>query len=175
MCIILSKKDTVRTHSLSTHKGQVAFPGGHTDEGESAIDTALRETYEEIGESVGPIKVIGVCQSIPSITGLLVTPVIGYIENDVGDLTHLEPSLKEVDKVFTRSFKQLVHPDFRVIEKHTKGTKTYELPVFGPEDGDERIWGLTAMITDGVVKNIIAPSLVKEGEGKQPDNTNIRH
>jgi hypothetical protein len=65
---------TVRSLTVGSHKGQVSFPGGHLVDGESPIEAALRETYEEIGHSIGPIRVLGTCQSIPSSTGTLVTP-----------------------------------------------------------------------------------------------------
>ncbi|CAN0525287.1 unnamed protein product, partial [Ectocarpus sp. 8 AP-2014] len=50
---------TVRSGKVSTHKGQVSFPGGHSEPGEDAVEAALRETREEIGDSLGRIDVLG--------------------------------------------------------------------------------------------------------------------
>ena len=65
---------SLRTMSLSTHKGQVSFPGGHIEENESPVEAAIRETKEEIGSGIGHIDILGICQTIPAITGTLVTP-----------------------------------------------------------------------------------------------------
>lgn len=45
---------------------QVSFPGGHIEQDETPIEAALRETREEMGEEVGPIKVLGTCQRLPA-------------------------------------------------------------------------------------------------------------
>lgn len=192
---------TVRTKTLNTHAGQVAFPGGHTEIGETSVQTAWRETYEECGNSVGPIQLLGQFQSIPSITGVWVTPgtfvqyllsvvshfmhderyrkylkitvlytlltnndcpfrllVLGFIEEDVGDLSHMELNPDEVDKVFTRSLQQLRDPTFRTTYEVEEGKyKGRKYPVFGAEDGDERIWGFTAIVTEALRKRVIIP------------------
>lgn len=56
----------VRTGKVKTHKGQVSFPGGHIEAGETAVEAALRETREEIGPAIGPIRVLGQCQQLPA-------------------------------------------------------------------------------------------------------------
>ena len=45
---------------------QVSFPGGHIDAGEDAVAAALRETQEEIGDKLGEIEVLGLCQTLPA-------------------------------------------------------------------------------------------------------------
>lgn len=69
---------TIRSLNVGTHKGHVSFPGGHIVKGETATEAAVRETYEEIGCAPESVRVLGVCQTVPAITGTLVTPVIGY-------------------------------------------------------------------------------------------------
>ena len=63
---------TVRSNLVSTHKGQVAFPGGHIDTGETEVEAAFRECYEELGPSIGSLRYLGSGQEIPAVTGTLV-------------------------------------------------------------------------------------------------------
>jgi len=71
---------TTRTAHLSTHGGQVSFPGGRAEEGDSSmIETALRETREEIGLERKHIEVIGVLPDHVTASAYIVTPVIGLV------------------------------------------------------------------------------------------------
>ena len=54
---------TLRSSRTSTHAGQVSFPGGHIEEGESPSDAAVRETFEETGVSVDTIQILGIITS----------------------------------------------------------------------------------------------------------------
>ncbi|MFL9923368.1 CoA pyrophosphatase [Herbaspirillum lusitanum] len=72
---------TQRTADLKDHAGQVSFPGGRTEEFDaSAIDTALRETEEEIGLARSHVEVIGAMPEYFTGTGYRVTPVAGLIK-----------------------------------------------------------------------------------------------
>lgn len=73
---------TVRSQKVSTHKGQVAFPGGHSEAGESAAATGVREAQEELGPELGPIHLVARAATVPAITGTLVTPIIALLERD---------------------------------------------------------------------------------------------
>lgn len=160
---------TVRSQHVGTHKGQVSFPGGHLEPGEAEIAAAHRETFEELGFTIGKLFTIGNCQTLPAKTLTPVHPVIGFIEQDVGDFEHFEPSAGEVERVFTRSIEQLLDPAYKryeVLQRDEKSPKV-TMPVFGwpDENGDknsieyqERIWGLTAMILESVLANIVAPT-----------------
>ena len=71
---------TQRTLHLTAHPGQIAFPGGRCEPGDaSAIDTALRETEEEVGLARRHVDVIGTLPDYPTGTGYLVTPVVGLV------------------------------------------------------------------------------------------------
>jgi 8-oxo-dGTP pyrophosphatase MutT (NUDIX family) len=80
---------------------------------ETAVETAIREAREELGEQIGYIEVLGQCKRFTAVTGTLVTPIIGYLHRDVFDLSHLEPSPVEVQKVFTRPISLLIDPTYR--------------------------------------------------------------
>jgi nudix motif 8 len=170
---------TLRSQKVGTHKGQVSFPGGMCDAGEDDATTALRETYEEIGESVGPVTILGLGQTVYSITGVLVTPVLGFIERDVGDLSHFTPEEDEVESIFSRSIIELNDPINKSYETYEKDNKKVTMPVYGGDmsgkgfgsqdhadliapDGKiwkvrkERIWGLTGLVTESVMDVITA-------------------
>jgi 8-oxo-dGTP pyrophosphatase MutT (NUDIX family) len=71
---------TQRTAHLSNHPGQVSFPGGRAeDEDSSPIETALRETEEEIGLHRRHVEIVGVLPDYVTATGYVVTPVIGMV------------------------------------------------------------------------------------------------
>eukprot|EP00953_Heterococcus_sp_UTEX-ZZ885_P032175 16813-Heterococcus_DN1.PRE.1 len=57
---------TARSQAVSTHKGQVSFPGGHVEAGEDAAAAALREAIEECGSGIGSVQVLGLCQTVPA-------------------------------------------------------------------------------------------------------------
>jgi 8-oxo-dGTP pyrophosphatase MutT (NUDIX family) len=71
---------TQRTAHLSNHAGQISFPGGSAEPGDaSLIETALRESEEEIGLSRHKIEIIGVLPDHATASSYLVTPVVGLV------------------------------------------------------------------------------------------------
>lgn len=71
---------TERTTHLSTHSGQVAFPGGKRDDGDAdAADTALREAHEEIGLERGVVTVIGQMPTYTTGSQFIITPVVALV------------------------------------------------------------------------------------------------
>ena len=74
---------TKRADHLPTHKGQIAFPGGHVGAGDADIfATALRESHEEIGIDPRHVKILGRLDEFTAGYGLVVTPVVGVIPAD---------------------------------------------------------------------------------------------
>lgn len=72
---------TQRTDHLHDHAGQISFPGGRVEEGDSdVVATALRESEEEIGLSAAVVDVLGMLPEYLTATGYRVTPVIGMVE-----------------------------------------------------------------------------------------------
>ena len=72
---------TRRTDTVKSHKGQVSFPGGACDEGETTPEeTALREADEEIGLNPNDVRVLGRLPNLITITYFRVTPVIGVVK-----------------------------------------------------------------------------------------------
>jgi len=88
---------TQRAAHLSTHRGQVAFPGGKRDaEDPDLVTTALRETHEEIGVRPEDVRVVGGLGQVVSRYGILVSPFVGV----VGEELELTPNLDELDSIF---------------------------------------------------------------------------
>lgn len=148
---------TLRSATVGTHKGQVSFPGGHMNEDESAVDAAIRESIEELGSGIGEIEIVGQCQTIPAVTGTMVTPIIGFLKHSYDDFSCFTPNACEVDRVFIRSLDQLLDPDYKTIETYERNGKVMSLPVFGAHEKEEKIWGLTAFILQGVLDHVILP------------------
>ena len=133
---------TRRRDDLRTHQGQVAFPGGMAEAGETPVATALRETHEEVGLPTSLVEVVGVLDDFPTIyNDLAVSPVVGRVTS----LPALVPEASEVARIFTIPFSVLEDADaWRVTEVQRHGRK---MPMFFCDHDGETLWGLSAYIT----------------------------
>ncbi|MEJ5240288.1 MAG: CoA pyrophosphatase [Anaerolineales bacterium] len=131
---------TRRTEHVESHKGQVSFPGGACDAGETTPEeTALREAAEEIGLDPRRVRVLGRLPPMITVTHFRVTPVVGTIEWPVV----LKVSTIEVARVFTIPLAWLADPQNRwEFHRPDRGT----LIAYHPYDG-ELLWGATARMT----------------------------
>ena len=132
---------TRRTDIVESHKGQVSFPGGACDEGETMPEqTALREAEEEIGIQPNHVRVLGRLSNLVTITYFRVTPIVGVVRWPavfrVGE--------HEVARVFTMPLGWLANPANRWQFELPGTTRT--LIAFHPYDG-ELLWGATARMT----------------------------
>ena len=131
---------TVRREHLRTHAGQIAFPGGRVDPGEDAVAAALREAREEILLDPSMVEVVGAIEPYRTVTGYVVTPVLGAIPADLP----LEPHEHEVADWFEAPLGFLIDP----ANQHRRSalfqgvTRHYYETVWN----DRRIWGATAAI-----------------------------
>ncbi len=133
---------TKRTETVGTHKGQVAFPGGRVDPGDvDVVDTALRELEEEVGIERGGVDVLGVCHDVTAITGVGVSPVVGYVGALVIDRLRLQAA--EAEMAFVLPLSTLIDPQHRTLQSFG-GIRS--APQF--TGGPHRVWGLTAWILD---------------------------
>lgn len=131
-----------RAHTLDDHPGQVAFPGGGIDPGESPIEAALREAEEETGLDSGGVEVLGVMPELALPRGnYLVTPVLGWWQS---------PSpVRVVDygesaQVFRIPVRDLLDPDNRVMATVSRLGQTFLSPAFTVNK--VVVWGFTGMI-----------------------------
>ena len=129
---------TVRREHMRTHAGQVAFPGGRIDPGESATAAALREAWEELGLQPETAEVVGEVDPYRTVTGYAVTPVLAVIEPDqpLSPHEHEVADWFEAPLAFVLDAKnqKLKSALFRGRERHY-----YEIVW-----NDRRIWGATA-------------------------------
>ncbi|PRP73381.1 hypothetical protein PROFUN_09611 [Planoprotostelium fungivorum] len=143
---------TVRAENLSSHKGEVSFPGGIQDPTDrDAIHCALRETEEELGLKPEHIEVLGQFNDYPSLHNIAVSTVIGFISPDHLHLIQHNPG--EIQSVFTVDLDTLCHREtlrFRIDPAGKRGA----LPYF-VVDGHPDIWGLTGYITHHFLKSIL--------------------
>jgi 8-oxo-dGTP pyrophosphatase MutT (NUDIX family) len=132
---------TVRTETVPSHKGQISFPGGSRDPGDSsAIQTALRETQEEIGLDPAAVDVLGQLDAFPTfVSGFVVTPVIGWLEDE----PDLRPNPAEVASILHVPLADL-NEDIRSEAGFSHRDKTYPTEAWVWQE--HVIWGVTARI-----------------------------
>jgi 8-oxo-dGTP pyrophosphatase MutT (NUDIX family) len=133
---------TLRRADLSTHAGQISFPGGKRDPNDmDAAATALRETSEELGIAPAYVDVLGMLDDIPTPTGFVITPVVARIEGPI----ELSPSAHEVAEVVRCPLDELRRPEaYRENGERTFLGVTYVMLEY--QFGSHRIWGATARI-----------------------------
>jgi 8-oxo-dGTP pyrophosphatase MutT (NUDIX family) len=137
---------TRRTDRVESHKGQVSFPGGGCDEGETTPEeTALRETQEELGIDAEQVHVLGRLTNMITISSFRVTPVVGVISWP----TVLQIGQDEVERVFTIPLNWLA--DSRNRWEFTMPGRKRFLIAYHPYDG-ELLWGATARMTVDFLK-----------------------
>jgi 8-oxo-dGTP pyrophosphatase MutT (NUDIX family) len=136
---------TLRTDSLSTHAGQIAFPGGRIDPGDiSPMDAALREAQEEIGLDRGYIEPIGYSDLYLSGTGYRIMPTVARVKP--GFRLTLNPA--EVVETFEVPLAFVMGPENH--QRHTREWRGLMRSYYAMPFGDRYIWGVTA----GILRNI---------------------
>ncbi len=139
---------TRRTERVESHKGQVSFPGGGCDEGETTPEeTALREAQEEIGLDPRQVRVLGRLVNMITVTSFHVTPVVGVIEWPAVFVV----GQHEVERIFTIPLHWLADPANRW--EFTMPGRSRSLIAFHPYDG-ELLWGATARMTVDFMKTL---------------------
>jgi 8-oxo-dGTP pyrophosphatase MutT (NUDIX family) len=129
---------TVRREHLRTHAGQIAFPGGRLDPSENPIQAALREAQEEILLDPASVEVVGTGDPYRTVTGYVVTPVIGAIPPDLP----LKPHEHEVADWFEAPLAFLLDPSNQ--QRRSALFQGRERHYYEIEWNGRRIWGATA-------------------------------
>ena len=138
---------TRRTDRVESHKGQVSFPGGACDDGETEAEvTALREAHEEIGLLPADVRVLGRLQSMITISSFEVTPVVAAFPLPYT----FNISTIEVERVFTMPLAWLAQRQNYWDLVRLEGRS---LIAYHPYDG-ELLWGATARMTVQLINTL---------------------
>lgn len=142
---------TQRSMEVTTHKGQISFPGGvEENEDKSSLAAALRETHEEIGLEPQSITVLGYLPGLKTVTNFWITPVVGVIARpfpysiDTVEVTEVFEvplnSLLDKNNVLqqTREYRGITYNDVR-----------YTI-------GDKVIWGATGKLIHSLLSPIFS-------------------
>ena len=133
---------TLRSNKVSSHQGEVSFPGGMQEESDaSLIITALRESEEEIGLPQNCVKILGSLDTMVSRFNVSVTPFVGVIPGDV----ELNSSSEEIEACFRVPLSFLLKDKRYRNDEVNRNGETFYMPAY--KYSSYVIWGLTAMIT----------------------------
>jgi 8-oxo-dGTP pyrophosphatase MutT (NUDIX family) len=137
---------TVRAEGLSRHAGEVSFPGGLQDPGESLIETALREVGEEIGLDGAGIEVLGALPSVhTTISGILVVPYVGMVSSSPA----LTINEDEIDEVVTVPVARLIEIE-EAVEYERPGGERWR--GFAYPLTHHTIWGATGWMLHSLLE-----------------------
>jgi 8-oxo-dGTP pyrophosphatase MutT (NUDIX family) len=136
---------TRRADSLARHTGQIAFPGGRLDGGETAVVAALREAGEEVDLDPSLVEVLGLGDAYETGTGYLVTPVVGWI----GSEPALAAAPDEVAEIFHVPWDFLMDPSNHRRD-HLEARDGVRRWFWAMSWNERYIWGVTAGIIRGL-------------------------
>jgi 8-oxo-dGTP pyrophosphatase MutT (NUDIX family) len=142
---------TRRNPDLPHHQGQIAFPGGSMDAGESVEETALREAQEEVGLSSEHVTLLGCHDDIWTPSGFIITPVVGFVRTG----TVFTPNPAEVARLFTVPF--CFFADAANTERRILLHEGVEREVLFHHWDGETIWGATALIIRNLLDLLAKP------------------
>lgn len=159
---------TQRSRDVAKHAGQISFPGGASEAGETAPATALREASEEVGLEPGRLEIVGALDDRPTVSAFVVTPVVALCAEPP---EAFRPHAGEVTAVFETPLSRLLDPacyrcEWWDVARVPEGLRAkmkealasqpedlddggarYKVHFFDPDPGSGRvIWGLTARI-----------------------------
>ena len=129
---------------MRNHRGEISFPGGRLDAGETPIDAALREAHEEVGLDPSAPAVVGELAHLNTIVSRsYIVPVVAVLDRR----PELVAQTGEVDRVFWTPVSELVQPGTYRMERW--GSPPMDRPLHFFELDDETVWGATAhMLVD---------------------------
>jgi 8-oxo-dGTP pyrophosphatase MutT (NUDIX family) len=136
---------TQRTDELPTHAGQISFPGGKMDIGDTnVVETALREAREEIGLEAEYIDTIGFLDDYITSTGYRISPLVAVIRQGYS----ITPDHREVAEVFDVPLSFLMNVQNH--EMHSREWRGAQRKFYAMPYGNRFIWGATA----GMLRNL---------------------
>jgi 8-oxo-dGTP pyrophosphatase MutT (NUDIX family) len=142
---------TRRSRHMRNHKGEISFPGGRMDPGETPAETALREAYEEVGLDPSLVTLFAELDHLSTVVSRShIVPVVGRLPAVIP----LAPATSEVERVLWLPLGELVRPDTYHSERWGRSPTDRLLHFF--ELDDETVWGATAVMLVDLLTRIAA-------------------
>ncbi len=152
---------TLRSQNLSTHGGEVAFPGGRRDpEDSDLIYTALRETQEEVGLAPELVQIVGPLSQVMSRHGVQVTPFVGFVP----DAVDYQANADEIASVFSVPLEFFANDPRETTHRIDYLGRTWYVPSY--QFAGYKIWGLTAVMLVELV-NLVYDAQISLSEPPQ--------
>lgn len=149
---------TRRSMALRNHRGEISFPGGRVDPGETVDEAALREAFEEVALDPQAVRLAGHLRPISTVVSLShIVPVVGVLQTR----PVLHPSAAEVDRVLWVPLSDLLRDG--TYREEWWGTAPTERPIHFFELDDETVWGATARLLHqllGVAYHLDGPAIL---------------
>lgn len=141
---------TRRSWEMRSHRGEMSFPGGRTDPGETPVETALREAHEEVGLDPSIVTVRGELEHLNTVVSRsYIVPKVATVPEPLP----LTAQTMEVDRVMWVPLTELTRPDTYRSEVWGIGPTDRTLHFF--ELDDETVWGATAhMLVDLLTRSL---------------------
>jgi 8-oxo-dGTP pyrophosphatase MutT (NUDIX family) len=144
---------TRRSWALRSHRGEISFPGGRLEPGETPEAGALREAHEEVALDPAAVVVVGRLPALSTVVSLShIVPVVGRLDRRPA----LRPAMDEVDRILHVPLVELTAPE--VFREERWGEPPLERVIAFFELEDETIWGATAHILVDLLTVVVRPA-----------------
>ncbi len=142
---------TLRPETMPSHAGQVAFPGGRIEPGETALAAALREAHEEVGVDPPTVRVLGQGDTYVTGSGFAISPFVGILPAGFEPV----PDDREVAAVFETPLSFLMNPANH--ERHEQEFRGALRAYYAMPHNGRYIWGATAGMLKSLYDRLYGP------------------
>lgn len=147
-----------RSQLVSTHRGQIALPGGRLDPGETIVEAAVREAGEEVGLPPSNVEILGCLPPFTTaVSARWLTPVVSICHTE----WEIVPDGFEVSSWFWASLDELLHAPHTVREFERDGVVR---PVHFYEVAGRTIWGVTGAVVHELLTRIGSDMIVRDDQ-----------
>lgn len=144
---------TKRTDKVEHHKGQISFPGGMVDKTDRNLkETALRETWEEMGIKAKDITILGRTDNFLTNTNFMVTPYVVFFPYPYPYMVNED----EISSILEVPLSHLMNPDIFRIEKWHRNGVLWDVHFY--DFNGENIWGVTGFLLSNFLSIVFSLS-----------------